>query len=150
MAPTVCLTHEYDACPDRLWSPVTDLRMRATLSGGLVAFRGMPEGRRTQGQSLSIEVSALGRLPWRVYGIGVLARDDDTRRFDTVAHGTGIERPEHWPEVRPTKRFARPSERVENAAGWLPWPLSLWAPPMYRRRHRIRRCLLSTDEEIST
>jgi hypothetical protein len=95
-------------------------------------------------------VSALGRLPWRPYVTNVPARDDDTRRFDTVEHGTGIEPPEQWPEVRHTKRGARPIERIEIAAGWLSWPLSLWAPHMYRRRHRIRRCLLSTDEEIST
>ncbi|WP_299682259.1 hypothetical protein [uncultured Roseobacter sp.] len=134
----VQLCHDYAFPPQAVWHVATDLDHLKTVTEGLLAFRDLPSGRIIEGQTLDVQVTLLGLLPYQPYRMQVLHFDDTQMSFASEEQGVGVKVWRHSLQVFPTSTGAQIREAIEIDAGWKTPLFVAWARFMYRRRHPRR------------
>ncbi|MEL7282754.1 MAG: SRPBCC family protein [Pseudomonadota bacterium] len=134
----VQLCHDYAFPAQTVWHVATDLDHLQTVTEGFLAFRDLPSGTISEGQTLDVQVSLMRLLPYQPYRMQVLHVDDTQMSFASEEQGVGVKVWRHSLQVFPTGTGAQIREAIEIDAGWkTPFFLD-WARFMYRRRHPRR------------
>lgn len=144
MARVVELMHDYPYPPEDVWDVATDLGHLTTVVSGLLKFRGLPKGKIFEGQSLHVDVSLFGKLPYQPYEMTVVSLDDQQRTFQSSEIGAGVKSWRHSLKVVETASGSRIEESIEIDAGMMTPVFAAWARFMYRRRHQPRLDILKT------
>ncbi len=145
MPTTINLTHVYPYPADLLWQVVTDLDHLKTATQGLIQFKSLPSGQITEGQSLTVEVSLFGKLPYQPYHMEVVALDHSTRSFQSDEMGVGVRSWRHHLNVTETApNQSRLTELIEIDAGLATPLFAAWARFMYAKRHKPRLKILAS------
>lgn len=134
----VQLRHNYAFPAQAVWQVATDLDHLKIVTEGLLAFRDLPSGRIAEGQTLDVQVSLLGLLPYQPYRMQVVHSDDEQMRFASEEQGVGVKVWRHRLHVVSTATGAQLHETIEIDAGWKTPLFVAWARFMYRRRHPRR------------
>lgn len=139
----VVLEHHYDAPPAAVWSLATDYAALAEVCAGVVAFRGLPEGRCQTGQEVHVDVSLFGKMPWQPYEMTVLSCDDAAMELRSDERGAGVKSWRHTLTVRPDAGGAVLRDEIEIDAGLLTPLFRAWARYLYGKRHQPRVRMLN-------
>ena len=138
MLQKVQLCHDYAFPAQTVWHVATDLDHLKTVTEGLLAFRDLPSGTISEGQTLDVQVSLLGILPYQLYRMQVLHFDDTQMSFASEEQGVGVKVWRHRLRVVTTATGAQIVETIEIGAGWKTPLFVAWARFMYRCRHPRR------------
>lgn len=144
---TVYVEHHYPVSAQRLWRVASDMSSLSATTGGLVRYRGLPQGAVFEGAVIEYQVSLLGLTPWSPYWVEVMAMDHRGYHFATREWGAGIRQWDHDMRVEPTADGSVLIEaiEVEAEAAWQTPLARLFAKTMYERRHPARLRLLDDD-----
>lgn len=138
MVRKVQLRHDYAFPARAVWHVVTDLDHLRTVTEGLLAFRDLPSGQIAEGQTLDVQVSLLGRLPYQPYRMRVVRCDGEQMTFSSSERGIGVKTWKHRLQVIPADTGSQIRETIEIDAGWKTPLFVAWARFLYRRRHPRR------------
>ena len=146
----VNVSNEYDVSAAHLWAVSTDLSNLARTTGGLVAYRNVPERCAEEGEHVAFDVSLFGLLPWQPYEVFIETLDPGSFRFRTRERGAGIRRWDHdmRVEARPGGSALIETIHVEaDVAAFTPIA-ERFARHVYRRRHAPRLALLTRLDPV--
>ncbi len=124
----------------------TDYGALEKIMAGLIAFKGLPQGRAQKGQKIDLLVSLFGRLPSQPYSIEVLECDDNAMVMRSSEIGAGVKHWHHTLTVTPTPQGCCLADRIEIDAGVLTPLFAMWAKYLYRARHKPRLKMLESGE----
>jgi len=145
---TIELIHHYDAPARAVWEVAIDYDCLSEVMEGLVTFEGLPKGRFTAGQSVTVIVSLFGRLPAQPYQMDIVEFDTENMVLTSAEQGAGVKSWRHTWRVHATPTGSQLSDKIEIDAGWATWLFAKWARYIYRRRHAPRLRILARRSAV--
>ncbi len=142
MPRTIHLCNPYPYPAALVWHVATDLDHLKRAVKSKVRFRNLPSGSIYQGQSLNVDVSLFGVLPFQPYQMTVVSFDPDAFRFVSNEKGAGVKAWNHTLQVVDHGDHCEIHEHIEIDAGALTTAFCLWAKILYQGRHGPRLSIL--------
>lgn len=147
MPKTISLTHHYTFPADLVWQVATDLDHLKEVTKSLLSYKNLPSGQIFEGQTLHVDVSLFGKLPYQPYEMSVKTFDPLQRRFASFERGAGVKSWQHRLQVVQDGAASRIEESIEIDAGALTAIFVIWARFMYNNRHAPRLEILKRLQE---